>query len=160
MKITRVSPNNRRRAFEVVAGRHAYQFPYAAIRPTPTARDRIVEVGIDEEQGREGFTYQLASGLEGAVHIDHVLEYNRDPAYMADQLLYRLTVRTQEAVSHSPLSTRELIRRLGTSPAQFYRLLDPTNYRKSVRQLLALLTVLGYEVDFAVHPTQAPLQTP
>ena len=75
----------------------------------------------------------MASGQEGAVHIDHVLEYNKDPAYLADRVLYKLTVWAQEEVEKSDLSTRELIRRLGTSPAQFYRLLDQTNYRKSMR---------------------------
>ncbi len=75
----------------------------------------------------------MASGQEGAVHIDHVLEYNKDPAYLADMVLYKLTVWAQEEVEKSDLSTRELIRRLGTSPAQFYRLLDQTNYRKSMR---------------------------
>ena len=75
----------------------------------------------------------MASGQEGAVHIDHVLEYNKDPAYLADMVLYKLTVWAQEEVEKSDLTTRELIRRLGISPAQFYRLLDQTNYRKSMR---------------------------
>ena len=75
----------------------------------------------------------MASGQEGAVNIDHVLEYNKDPAYLADMVLYKLTVWAQEEVEKSDLTTRELIRRLGISPAQFYRLLDQTNYRKSMR---------------------------
>ena len=49
------------------------------------------------------------------------------------------------------LSTREIIRRLGTSPAQYYRLLDQTNYRKSVRQLLALLHIVNCKVEFVVE---------
>ena len=56
----------------------------------------------------EGFVYVLASGDEGTVHIDHVLEYNRDPGYMADLLLYELTCRVRKAVERSPLSTREI----------------------------------------------------
>ena len=46
-------------------------------------------------------------------------------------------------------------RRLGTSPAQFYRVLDTTNYRKSVDKRLALLQVLGCEVDFIVRDKSA-----
>ncbi len=80
-----------------------------------------------------------------------MLEYNRDPGYMADLLLYELTCRVREAVGQSPLSTREIIRRLGTSPAQYYRLLDQTNYRKSVRQLLALLHIVNCKVEFVVE---------
>jgi hypothetical protein len=37
------------------------------------------------------------------------------------------------------------------SPAQFYRLIDPTNYRKSVDKMLSLLQVLGCEVDLVVR---------
>jgi len=43
---------------------------------------------------------------------------------MRDLLLYKLTLEAQKQVEKSPLSKRELIRRLNTSPAQFYRILD------------------------------------
>ncbi|TMQ69656.1 MAG: hypothetical protein E6K81_14405, partial [Candidatus Eisenbacteria bacterium] len=46
---------------------------------------------------------------------------------------------------------REIIRRLGTSAAQFYRLLDQTNERKSVDRLLALLQVLDCDVELRVR---------
>jgi hypothetical protein len=47
----------------------------------------------------------------------------------------------QERVKNSYLSKRELISRLGLSQAQFYGLLDQTNYEKSIDQLIALLTL-------------------
>ena len=152
VKITRVSANNRRKAFEVTTRGGHYVFPYAAVRPSPARENGVVDVRVDDEMAREGFVYCLKSGEEGAVHIDHVLEYNRDPGYMADMILYRLTLCAQQAVKGSRLSTRELIRRLGTSPAQFYRLLDQTNYRKSMRQLLSLLHMLDYDVDVVLRP--------
>ena len=65
-------------------------------------------------------------------------------------LLYKLTLEAQKRVERSHLSRRELIRRLGTSATQFYRLLDQTNYRKSMGQLLSLLHVLDCDVDFIV----------
>jgi hypothetical protein len=58
-----------------------------------------------------------------------------------------LTLEAQKRIAESPLSKREIMRRLGTSAAQLYRLLDQTNYRKSVDQVLALLQVLNCEVD-------------
>jgi len=48
------------------------------------------------------------------------------------------------------LARREIIRRLGTSPSQLYRLLDPTNDRKSLDQMLRLLTVLSRDVELVV----------
>ena len=42
-----------------------------------------------------------------------------------------------------------------TDPRQLYRLLDQTNSRKSVDQMLALLQVLDCDVDFVVRPKAA-----
>jgi hypothetical protein len=92
-----------------------------------------------------------ASGVEGSVHIDAVLEYNEDPSYLADLALYRLTQEARTRFEISGLSTREVARSLGTSPAQLYPLLDPTNYSKSLRQLLWLLYLLGCDVDVEVR---------
>jgi hypothetical protein len=100
---------------------------------------------------REAFTFVLASGKEGSVHIDHILEYNNDPAMLRDLLLYKLTVEAQKKAEQTPLSRREIIRRLGTSPSQLYRLLDQTNYKKSVDQLLRLLHILDCDVRLLVR---------
>ena len=98
-----------------------------------------------------GTQWTRRSGREGTAHIEQVLEYNRDPDYLRDSLLYKLTIEVQRRISASSLSRREIIRRLGTSAAQFYRLLDQTNYSKSVDQLLSLLQVLDCEVDLVVR---------
>jgi len=65
-----------------------------------------------------------------------------------------LTLEAQKRIADSELSKREIVRRLGTSAA-LYRLLDQTNYRKSVDQVLALLQVLNCEVDLVVRPKTA-----
>ncbi len=150
MKIQTVTANNRRHLFEVQTRRQTLVFPYAKTDPAPSSDDRVSEVFVDPELGREGFTYRLASGVEGSVHIDSVLEYNEDPAYMADLALYRLSQQARARFEASGLSAREVARSLGTSPTQLYRLLDPTNYTKSLRQLMALLYLLGCDVDVEV----------
>ena len=155
MKVTSVTANNRKRAFEVKTRRGQWLFPYSKAEPEPTTSDPLVELYIDPELGREGFTYLLASGAEGSVLVDHVLDYNEEPGYMRDLLLHNLTVEARERIEASPLSKREIIRRLGTSPAQFYRLIDPTNYRKSVDKMLALLQVLDCEVEMIVRAKSA-----
>jgi hypothetical protein len=92
----------------------------------------------------------LESGKQGTVHVEQVLEYNEDASHAWETLVYNLTVEAQKRVAASPLSKREIIRRLGTSATQFYRLLDQTNYRKSLSQLLALLHVVDCDVTFTV----------
>ena len=151
LKITSVRANNRRHAFVVVCAKGEWPFPYEKAEPCPTGDDPIVELYIDPELGNEGFTYTLKSGQEGSVLLDWVFDYNEEPGYMRDLLLYNLTVAALKRLETTRLSRREIIRRLHTSPAQFYRLIDPTNYRKSVDKLLALLQVLGCEVDLVVR---------
>lgn len=155
MKIKSVKANNRRKAFEVKTHSRALAFPYIKAEPRPSVDDPVESASVDKELGREAFVYELKSGAEGTIHIDQVLEYNQDPGYLRDLLLYRLTLEAQKRVEESSLSKREIIRRLGTSAAQFYRLLDQTNYRKSVDQVLNLLHVLDCDVDVIVRSKSA-----
>ena len=100
---------------------------------------------MDLELANEGFTYDLASGSRSSVHVEQVLEYHGDPGYLRDRLLYKLTLEARTRIGTCGLS------RLETSPAQFYRLLDTTNRRKSVDKMPALLHVLDCEVDLVVR---------
>jgi predicted XRE-type DNA-binding protein len=151
VKIASVEANNRRRAFEVTCAKGEFIFPYEKADPRPGRDDPIVELFIDPELAHEGFSYVLASGADGCVLLDWVFDYNEEPGYMRDLLLYNLTVQATKRLEKTTLSKREIIRRLRTSPAQFYRLIDPTNYSKSVDKMLTLLQVLGCEVDLVVR---------
>lgn len=151
MKIRQVVANNRKGLLELtVRSGQVYPFPYAKLDPRPSARNRIQEVYVDKELGSEAVTYVLRSGAEGTVHIDHALEYNQDPTFLADLLSHKLTVEAMRRIKQTDLSHRELARRLRTSVPQLYRLLDPTNTRKSLAQLIALLHILDCDVDLVV----------
>jgi Cro/C1-type HTH DNA-binding domain len=156
MKILSVTHNNRKKAFQVKTSKKTFEFPYSRIDPQPSPSDPISRLSVDRELGREGFTYVLTSGKEGTVHSEQVLEYNQDPSYLRDALLYKLTIEAQKRITASSLSKREMIRRLGTSATQFYRLLDQKNYSKSVDQLLSLLHVLDCDVDLQVRTRTSP----
>lgn len=152
MKIRRVIANNRKGQLELVtsAGK-VFPFPYVKLDPRPSSRNRIAAVCVDKELGSEGVTYTLESGAEGSVHIDHALEYNQDPRYLSELLEHRLTVEAQRRIRVGGLSRREIARRLRTSVPQLYRLLDAGNKKKSINQLVALLYVLGCNVDMIVR---------
>lgn len=151
MKIRRVTANNRKRLFEVEVSKGTLTFPYAKADPRPSPDDPIERVFVDPELGRECFTWELASGAEGSLHVDSVLEENLDPDYMADLIAYELSVEARDRIEKAGLSRREIMRRLGTSASQLYRLLDADNTRTSMHQLVALLTALGCEVSFTVR---------
>ena len=146
MKIRTVCADARKRQFVITTAKASYVLPYAMLPLSPTASDPIATVAPDEEIGGEGFTYRLRSGRENTVHLDAVLDYNRDPEYVREQILYRLSVRAADLVRDKHLSKRALSRRLKTSPAQIYRLLDPTCYHKTIDQMIRLLHVLGAKV--------------
>jgi predicted XRE-type DNA-binding protein len=151
VKIRKVECNNQKRAFEVTtfSGR-TFSFPYARVTPSPDSANQVREAYPDLDFGKEAFTYVLESGDEGTVHIDHLLEYSGTPKFMARFALHKLTVEARKRVEESPLSKREIMRRLGTSQAQLHRLLDPANYKKSLNQLVELLAAVDCEVEIVV----------
>jgi hypothetical protein len=155
MKIRSVKANNKKKLFEVKVTAKNYCFPYAKARPAPMPQDPITRIFVDKELGREALTYELESGKTGTVHIEQVLEYNQDPNYMRDLLLYKLTLEAQKRIAAGPLAKREIVRRLGTSATQLYRLLDQTNYEKSVDQLVSLLQILDCDVELVVRAKSA-----
>ena len=156
MKIRGVVVNNRKAQLELtVRSGKVFPIPFARLDPRPTADDRIARVYVDKELGAEAVTYFLQSGAEGSVHIDHALDYNADPTYLADILVHKLTVEARRRVEQLGSSRRELARRLNTSVPQLYRLLDPTNTRKSVGQLVALLHLLDCDVELVINPRHA-----
>jgi len=152
MKIRSVKANNKKKLFEAKVAAKNYGFPYAKAKPAPMPQDPITRIFVDKELGREALTYELESGT---VHIEQVLEYNQDPNYLRDLLLYKLTLEAQKRIAASPLAKREIVRRLGTSATQLYRLLDQTNYEKSVDQLVSLLQILDCDVELVVRAKSA-----
>jgi hypothetical protein len=153
-----VRADARRRAFAVATARGVLEFPWSQLEVAPSSTDPVVEVGPDPELGGEGFTYRLASGGEGTVHIDHVLRFARDPDYQRRELLYALTSEALDALPGSGRTKRSLARQLGTSLAQIARLLDPANTRKSVDQMIRLLAALGRRLEprfEALEPSDA-----
>lgn len=151
MKIKSVKANNRKKAFEVTLRGEVMGFPYSKADPAPSSGDPVERVFVDEELGREGFTYVLKTGAEGSVHGDSVLEYNEDPRYMRDLLLYNLTIEAQRRMKATHLSQNEVLRRTKTSASQLSRLLDVTNKTKSIDKMVILLGALDCEVELSVR---------
>lgn len=151
MKIRNVGLNNRKNEFTVTTrSGSVYVFPYSKADPCPKPDNRIKKLFVDKDFASEAFTYLLESGEEGSIHIEQILEYNDDPTYYAELLIYKLSLEARQRVEKSDLSRRQIARRLSTSVPQLYRLLDPSNSRKSIRQLIALLHVLDCDLDLVV----------
>jgi len=156
VKIRKIEANNRKREFRIVTySGDAYVFPYVKAEPEPDSADKVADAYVDRELANEAFTYVLGSGDQGSIHLDQVLEYNEDPTYLRSLLIYQLTVEARQRVEQSGLSRRELARRLKTSVPQLYRLLDTTNTRKSMNQLVSLLQILDCSIELVVTDKEA-----
>ena len=116
----------------------------------PTSNDPIVGVEIDPELAREAVTYYTESGKEGSVHLDAFLDYNRDPRLMEQLTKYKLTLIVLDMIRAIGTPKAEIQRRLGTSPSQLERLLDPGNRAKSIDSMLRLVAALGGEISVSV----------
>jgi len=151
MIIQNVNVNNRRRSFEIETKKGAFSLPFVKLNLVPSRTNKIKNVYVDKELGKEAITYVLESGEEGSVHVDDFLFYNKDPDYMRDHTLYKLTAKAVDLIKESKLPKRELARKLKTSPTQLYRLLDTTNYNKTIDQMVRLLACLNYSLDFVLE---------
>lgn len=112
MKLHAVAYNNRKKCFEIKAARKTFQLPYSKVDPQPTANNPIVRAFVDPELGREGFTYALASGKEGTVHSEQVLEYNQDPMSRVTQISPVMVI------ENSPPRFRLSVRLLPPAPSR------------------------------------------
>ncbi len=147
MKIQKVAVNNRKKAVEIETRKGTLSLPFSRLPLKPSAKNKIKAIAVDAELGNEAVTYVLESGRAESVHLDAFLDYNRDPDFLRDLTLHKLTLDAVALVRKSDLSKHELVRRLSTSPSQLYRLLDPANKKKSLDEMLRLLAVLGYRVE-------------
>lgn len=148
MKIKRVLPHEKKKAFIVQAGAKSYEVPYAVLSPAPTKRDPLISVTVDAELGGLGFTFRLRSGKEQTMLLEQVLDMHHDPEVARKRTLYELTCLAQETAQRSKLTKRAISRRLSCTPTHLYRLLDQTFYGKTIDQMVKLLSVLGVELTW------------
>ncbi|MBF0103820.1 MAG: hypothetical protein HQM16_00710 [Deltaproteobacteria bacterium] len=144
MKILSVKINNRKKCLIIKTASGELCLSYARLEERPTS---ILNAFVDKELGCRAVTYLYGAQKEGSVHVDAFLEYNQDPEHTKRLMLYKITLLAQKAIKLSHLTKREVARNMGTSPAQLYRLLDASNYSKTIDQMFKLMSCLGYKLD-------------
>lgn len=150
MKIQSVQVNLKKQCIEISTVTGNYTLPFARLPLAPTPENPIDSIEADAELANEAITYRIRSGEEETIHLDAFLDYNRDFDFMHNLHLYNLTLQATELLNRSGLSKREVARKLKTSPAQLYRLLDTANYSKTIDQMLKLLHGIGSQVEIIV----------
>ncbi len=148
MKIKDVKINYRKKNIEINTSKRILGLPFSRLNLIPTKNNKIIDIYIDKEMDNRGITYRLESGDEDSIHLDAFLDYNKDPDFILKVTLHKLTLEANRLLENSGLSKHEIIRHLHTSPSQLYRLLDTANYKKSINEMLRLISVLGYRLEW------------
>jgi hypothetical protein len=159
-KVTRFYPDYRARAFVVQFGQRKLLYPFALLTPRPSTKDRYIRSFGDEKLGQQAIWYVLQSGKQGCLTAEQVLSFfYREPSDVKGDVLWALTMAAINHIKNTSLSRRQILRRMHTSSAQLDRILDASNVRKTVDGVLALLDVLGCEVEVTVR-LKSPEKTP
>ena len=146
-----VYANHRARMLIVQLNNCKLRYPFALLDPQPSVYDRFDRWYTDEAQEQSRIWYVLHSGKKGVLTVEQVLEFYREPSDLKQRMLSELTLAALEEIKNTGFSQRQILKRLRTSPSQLSRILDPSNERKSVDGILALLEVLGCKVDVRVR---------
>ena len=151
MKIRSVQANNHKHAFILITGNgQEFVFPYSQLNVKPHSSNRICQVEVDSELGKEAFSYVLESGEYDTVHIDHVLHFANEPEYVRELARHKLSIAAKRLIGEGGVRKKEILRRLKTSPSQLSRLIDPSNSRTSIDKLLMLLVACECKVDLTL----------
>ena len=148
MKIIDVENNNRTKRITISTKNGDLILPYAKLRLIPNKDNRISEIFVDPELANRAITYLLEDGQEDSVHMDAFLEFEQDPDHTRDMALHNMTLDALEKFEESDYTKSDLAQMLKTSRSQVNRLLDPSNYDKSLDEVLRLIGALGFEVSF------------
>ena len=149
-KIKSVTFNNKTCVVTIQTSAAALDLPYSKLMLKPSPGNGIKEAYVDKELAQRCVTFMLKDGQEDSVPIEAFWEYNRDPDYMREIELYKLTTKAISLVKASNLSKRFICRQMGTSLSQLSRLLDPKNQKKTIDQMLRLITILGADFEIKV----------
>ena len=82
MKIKSVKFNNKKKGFEASASGKTYVFPYVKVRPSRHRTTRLPVRMWTKSLAAKDSPTNFNRGKTGTVHVEQVLEYNRDPSHV------------------------------------------------------------------------------
>jgi len=150
-KIRKATWDNKKRLIEIETAKNSFSLPFAKLMTSPTSGNPIEELYVDKELASTAITYHLKDGSVDSVPLDAFLDFNKDPDYLREAEMHRLTILANKLLKESGISKREICRRMETSMSQLARILDTSNYSKTFDQLIKLFTIMGTEVKIEVH---------
>ena len=114
-------------------------------------RQNIESVWVDKETRGMSLGIKLENGQEDFMPYDQPLALAKDPEYLLQTQIERLTATIKQTIAEQKISKRYIAEQLKTSDNQVQRLLNPAILNKNLEQLYKIATLLGLELDWQVR---------
>ncbi len=110
----------------------------------------ISDVWVDKETSGLSLGIRFEDQTENYMPYDQPLALVRDPEYLLQNQIEKVTARIRNAIVEKGISKRFLAEQLKTSDNQIQRLLDPRILNKNLEQLYKIATLLGLEFEWRI----------
>ncbi|MEK7396938.1 MAG: hypothetical protein AAB116_08385 [Candidatus Poribacteria bacterium] len=107
-------------------------------------------VWVDKETRGHSLGLRFDDGKEDYMPYDQPLALTKDPEYLLQTHVERLTAVIKATIKERRISKRFLADQLGTSDNQIQRLLNPTILNKNLEQLYKVATIIGLEFEWHI----------
>jgi DNA-binding Xre family transcriptional regulator len=147
LKFKSATFSNKKRQIELVYtnGKHAsIHFGSVGIKKL------IKEVKVDWETNGKSLKITFEDDSIDYLPYDQPLVIVKDPEYLLQIHIERITAKIKEAIAKKKISKRYIAERLGTSDNQVQRLLNPDILNKNLSQLYKIADLVGLEFEVLV----------
>jgi hypothetical protein len=147
LKFKSATFSNKKKQIEIVYtnGKHAsIHFGSVGIKKL------IKEVKVDWETNGKSLKITFEDDSIDYLPYDQPLVIVRDPEYLLQIHIERITAKIKEAIAKKKISKRFIAERLGTSDNQVQRLLNPDILNKNFSQLYKIADLVGLEFEVSV----------
>lgn len=113
-------------------------------------KKNLEAVWVDKETKGHSLGLRFEDGTEDYMPYDQPLALSKDPEYLLQAHIERLTAVIKATIRERKISKRFLAERLGTSDNQIQRLLNPAILNKNLEQLYKVATIVGLEFEWHI----------
>lgn len=140
--------SNKLKEIEVVytTGKRA-TLPYASLN----LKKKIQRIWVDKETKGKSVGMEFEDGLVDYLPYDQPLAIVKDPEYILQNHIERITARIKDEIARKKISRRFLAQQLKTSENRIQRLLNPEILNKNLGQLYKMVSLLGLECEIQIR---------
>lgn len=114
-------------------------------------KKKIQRVWVDRETKGKSVGMEFEDGLVDYLPYDQPLAIVKDPEYILQNHIERITAQIKDEIARQKIPRRFLARQLKTSENQIQKLLNPEILNKNLGQLYKMVSLLGLECEIQIR---------